>query len=296
MRLHDLIQELGRVPRDCSLKWVFCGAYLVESDSDDHDFDVLLVVQSGARGSAGAAHDWLNALPHTLPVASSSVNTGKAEQAYNRLESQVRVMHEDELGTRSLTLSDLRSVLYHSSQISSEGSEPPVAADAYEQASIDNVRNALHQAAANGRSFGLSEDREFLNKLCDAINSCSRESGSNTPDFLLAGFLLGCLQSFDTVVQRRTAWYGGYSGLSPTPTREDPVIRDGKNPPPPTGTEPKIPPPPPSSGSRRLADLERAISLADTLAKDLDMHRNWLGTASVKKLDEYLAARRAMPR
>lgn len=40
-----------------------------------------------------------------------------------------------------------------------------------------------------------------------AINRCSAESGSNTPDFILARFLTDCLEAFDTAVTVRTAWY-----------------------------------------------------------------------------------------
>ena len=41
-----------------------------------------------------------------------------------------------------------------------------------------------------------------------AINRCSRENVSNTPDFLLAEFLLSCLVAFETTSMRREDWYG----------------------------------------------------------------------------------------
>ena len=40
-----------------------------------------------------------------------------------------------------------------------------------------------------------------------AINRCSAERGSNTPDFILARFLADCLEAFDTAIITRTAWY-----------------------------------------------------------------------------------------
>ena len=33
------------------------------------------------------------------------------------------------------------------------------------------------------------------------------ENGSNTPDFILAKYLVMCLNAFDTAVNHRNAWY-----------------------------------------------------------------------------------------
>ena len=41
-----------------------------------------------------------------------------------------------------------------------------------------------------------------------AINRHSAESGSNTPDFILAQFLMKCLTAFDAATQQREDWYG----------------------------------------------------------------------------------------
>lgn len=41
-----------------------------------------------------------------------------------------------------------------------------------------------------------------------AINKFSAESGSNTPDFILAQFLMGALAAWDAAVKRREEWYG----------------------------------------------------------------------------------------
>ena len=51
----------------------------------------------------------------------------------------------------------------------------------------------------------VSEFRRELEKL---LNKHSRENGCNTPDFILAGYLVGCLESFDTAVKAREDWYG----------------------------------------------------------------------------------------
>lgn len=41
-----------------------------------------------------------------------------------------------------------------------------------------------------------------------SINRVSAEAGSNTPDFILAEFLMGCLVAFDVATKVRDLWYG----------------------------------------------------------------------------------------
>lgn len=41
-----------------------------------------------------------------------------------------------------------------------------------------------------------------------AINRHRAENGSNTPDFILAEYLIVCLAAFDMTVRKREAWYG----------------------------------------------------------------------------------------
>lgn len=42
----------------------------------------------------------------------------------------------------------------------------------------------------------------------NAVNRHSAENGSNTPDFILAQFLMGSLRAFDAAVNARETWYG----------------------------------------------------------------------------------------
>ena len=51
-------------------------------------------------------------------------------------------------------------------------------------------------------------ESKFYSQLSEAINSNCMESGSNTPDFLLAEYLRGCLRLWDEMVTKRDAWYG----------------------------------------------------------------------------------------
>jgi hypothetical protein len=49
---------------------------------------------------------------------------------------------------------------------------------------------------------------DFRVELESLINRNSMESGSNTPDFVLAYYLRDCLDAFDRAVVRREKWYG----------------------------------------------------------------------------------------
>lgn len=49
---------------------------------------------------------------------------------------------------------------------------------------------------------------DLRKKIEQAINSCSAENGSNTPDFILAEYLTDCLSTFDKASKAREKWYG----------------------------------------------------------------------------------------
>jgi len=49
---------------------------------------------------------------------------------------------------------------------------------------------------------------EFEIELQHLINRCSMENESNTPDFILAQFLMSCLAAWNAGVQQRGTWYG----------------------------------------------------------------------------------------
>ena len=42
----------------------------------------------------------------------------------------------------------------------------------------------------------------------EAINKHCGENGSDTPDFILAEYLVACLDAFDTATEQREKWYG----------------------------------------------------------------------------------------
>lgn len=48
----------------------------------------------------------------------------------------------------------------------------------------------------------------FRKDLQNLINIHSIENGSNTPDFILADYLMTCLSNFEETVKVREKWYG----------------------------------------------------------------------------------------
>lgn len=51
----------------------------------------------------------------------------------------------------------------------------------------------------------LGQFREELEQL---INRLNVENGSNTPDFLLADYLMDCLIAYNNIITKREKWYG----------------------------------------------------------------------------------------
>jgi hypothetical protein len=60
--------------------------------------------------------------------------------------------------------------------------------------------------AARGET--MSEKTAFRRKLEGLINGHAMESGSDTPDWILAEYLTDCLTAFDAAVTKRERWYG----------------------------------------------------------------------------------------
>ena len=55
-------------------------------------------------------------------------------------------------------------------------------------------------------------DVEFTRALAALVNCHSRENGSDTPDYLLAAYLMGCLRAYVAATAARDKWYG-YRGM-----------------------------------------------------------------------------------
>lgn len=53
-----------------------------------------------------------------------------------------------------------------------------------------------------------TRNANFVKELESLINTYSMENGSDTPDFVLAEYLFGCLLAFHTAANVRDTWYG----------------------------------------------------------------------------------------
>ena len=54
----------------------------------------------------------------------------------------------------------------------------------------------------------MTDTTTLRNTLAATLNCASRESVSNTPDFILAQYMLDCLAAFEVASLRREKWYG----------------------------------------------------------------------------------------
>lgn len=63
---------------------------------------------------------------------------------------------------------------------------------------------------------GTVKRSSFESELESLINKFSMESGSNTPDFILAEYMSQCLKIFNAAVCAREMWYGrdGYNAAA----------------------------------------------------------------------------------
>ena len=70
------------------------------------------------------------------------------------------------------------------------------------------------------------ENNDLRIKLAELINHYSRENVSDTPDFLLAEYLIDCLAAFDKATRERERWYGRYVEGKPGAIGMGPVPRE----------------------------------------------------------------------
>ena len=90
---------------------------------------------------------------------------------------------------------------------------------AFEECSQE--RHGLQQEVMAYRGTARPSDPEtFREAIQSAINRFSKESGSDTPDFILAAFLCNVLGSFDTALKARTKWYSAPKTVGPVGVAE----------------------------------------------------------------------------
>ncbi len=54
---------------------------------------------------------------------------------------------------------------------------------------------------------------DFAEELQALLNKYNMENTSQTPDEILARYLMGCVMVFDSAVQQRDTWHGFMPGL-----------------------------------------------------------------------------------
>lgn len=64
------------------------------------------------------------------------------------------------------------------------------------------------QPTAAAQVLQEAQDNDLEHALASALNRFSAENESNTPDWILAQFLLGCLAAWNRGTQQRETWYG----------------------------------------------------------------------------------------
>lgn len=83
----------------------------------------------------------------------------------------------------------------------------------------------------------------FEKELTRILNCGCAENASNTPDFILAEFMLKCLAAFNSGVNRREDWYGrGRQPGDPAPKRAEPISEPVSEPESGPAPEPLLPP------------------------------------------------------
>lgn len=104
-----------------------------------------------------------------------------------------------------------------------------------------NLRCPVGQTVYQGRRKGHSklvvengkivkEISAFERELASLINRHSKENESNTPDFILAQYMLNCLNAFTLASRTREKWYGKELSIggvrASTRVEDDPVKGD----------------------------------------------------------------------
>lgn len=73
---------------------------------------------------------------------------------------------------------------------------------------IEDFKTKLSTVEYEELSEVVTKETKFYRELTALINRYSLENESNTPDFLLAQYLIGCLRNFSNIVNNREEWYG----------------------------------------------------------------------------------------
>lgn len=60
----------------------------------------------------------------------------------------------------------------------------------------------------NTQKKNIQKKNTLATELSGLLNRYSQENTSDTPDFVLANFLLACLEAYNNAICAREIWYG----------------------------------------------------------------------------------------
>lgn len=64
----------------------------------------------------------------------------------------------------------------------------------------------IYQEKKESMGSSKKQEKSLSDELSSLINRHSRENDSNTPDFILAGFMMMCLRAGEYLVNMREQW------------------------------------------------------------------------------------------
>jgi hypothetical protein len=77
----------------------------------------------------------------------------------------------------------------------------------FKQKGTEMSMNSNTELTPQPESEKVETNPSFREELAALLNSYSLENGSNTPDFILADYLIECLTAFNNTVNNRTRWH-----------------------------------------------------------------------------------------
>jgi hypothetical protein len=69
-----------------------------------------------------------------------------------------------------------------------------------------------------------SNETSLIRSLTDLLNTFSIDNSTNTPDFILANYLLDCLSAYDTATRWNASWHS-ISGVPDAERENGPKLR-----------------------------------------------------------------------
>lgn len=210
----EFIAEIERIAAEYerTVSWqshpdkVTTGGRVTVTTATEDDMKRMAFFQAAQRAEADREE---KARPATLPQLLASLFTVDELRRF-----VAEVWGQDHAITKAIPEDDATAFEHTAGMFASGGYLPEVWLSLLEHrprrgADIGHVMS-LTPDAMPARTYGRStEPRPTLREAIQhAINTCSAEGGSNTPDFILAEALVAFLAAFNHGVNERDRWYG----------------------------------------------------------------------------------------